>query len=317
MMHYIGIDIGGTGTVGGIVTDTGQILAREERPTPIKEGGPRILQVAIDVAQELMRKSTQKIQGIGIGAGGQIDTVNGCVLNATDVIPGWKGMRITETVTKALGLPSAVDNDVNVLGIAETHFGAARDFRQKGTVIFLALGTGVGGAIVIDGRIHYGKNYTAGELGHIILDMGPDARTDLGGAKGTLEAFCSGPGLAETYRKDSGKTDPNITGHDVVRDAEQNPQGHGAMSIRRTGEYLGYGLASLANTLGPDCIIVGGGLSELGDALLAPACAVFNKNVLPGQVGCPIITPQLGVDAPIVGAACLVMIGNPDAVLSR
>src|SRR5580704_10888106 len=95
-MHYIGIDIGGTKIAGGIVTEEGQIVLRQEQPTPIKEGGSRILQTAVEVAKALMQKSTETISGVGIGAGGQIDTANGIVYSATDVIPGWKGIAITE-----------------------------------------------------------------------------------------------------------------------------------------------------------------------------------------------------------------------------
>jgi glucokinase len=316
MMPYIGIDIGGTKIAGGIVTSDGSITARDERPTPIKEGGHRILEEAIAVARSLILSSKQNIQAVGIGAGGQIDTTQGLVYSATDVIPGWKGIRVTEAFTSALELPSAVDNDVNVLALAEGRFGAARMF-PNGTVVFLALGTGVGGALLCNGVVHHGAHWSGGEFGHILLTMDANARRDTGGAIGTLEAYCSGPGLVQTWRELTGSTDPNTTGHDVVSDAKRNPSGPGSQSITKTGEYLGFGLVSLANALDPDLIIIGGGLSELGEALLEPARRVLKQHALPGPATSPVVTAQLGVDAAIVGAASLVMASVADRVSAR
>lgn len=308
-MRYIGIDIGGTKIAGGIVTITGEILSRFERPTPIKDGGETILRTAISVAQSLLEDKSavgEKIVGVGIGAGGQIDTAQGLVYSATDVIPGWKGIRITEAFNTALRLPAAVDNDVNVLALGENRFGAARAF-PNGTVVFLALGTGVGGAILTNGCVHHGAHWSGGELGHILLSMDANARKDTGGARGTLEAYCSGPGLVETYREFSGKSGGKITGHDVVKDAKALPDGPGARAIAKTGEYLGFGLVTLANALDPDLFVIGGGLSDLGEELLAPARKVLRENALPGPAMSQVVLAGLGNNAAIVGAACLVM----------
>jgi glucokinase len=311
-MNYIGIDIGGTKIAGGIVTSEGKVIARKETPTPIKDGGPRILQEAIAVAKSLLQGFSSKIEGIGIGAGGQIDTDRGLVFSATDVIPGWKGIRITDAFSSELALPAAVDNDVNVLALAENHFGAARTL-SNATVVFLALGTGVGGAILTKGAVHHGAHWSGGELGHILLTMDPNARQDLGGARGTLEAYCSGPGLVQTWRELTGTSDLTgirdlaATGHDVVKDAESNPSGPGGQAVRKTGEYLGFGLVTLANALDPDLFVIGGGLSQLGDALLEPARKVLKEHALPGPATSPVVVAELGINAAIVGAACLVM----------
>ncbi len=205
---------------------------------------------------------------------------------------------------------------MNVLALAENRFGAARSF-PTGTVVFLALGTGVGGALLTNGAIHHGAHCSGGEFGHILLTMDPDARRDTGGARGTLEAYCSGPGLVQTWCELTGKTDPNWTGHDVVRDAELNPNGAGNQAINRTGECLGFGLVTLANALDPDLIVIGGGLSELGDALLEPARKILKEHALPGPAKCPVVVAQLGLDAAIVGAAGLVMIPTKQVALAR
>lgn len=303
MKHYIGIDIGGTKIAAGIVTGDGRLLSKIECPTPVKQGGPRILEDAIALARGLM---SAEIEAIGIGAGGQIDSVNGLVFSATDVLPGWKGLHIVGPVTKALGVPSSVDNDVNVLALGEARFGAASGL-TNGTVVFLALGTGVGGALLANGRIHTGAHFSGGEFGHILLSMDKNARRDTGGAVGTLEAYCSGPGLVDTYKEISGISNAELTGHDVVSDAEANPGGAGSKAIAQTGEYLGFGLVTLANALDPDLIIIGGGLASLGDALLNPAREIVKQRALPGPATCPIVTAGLGADAAIIGAASLVI----------
>ncbi len=307
MSYYIGIDIGGTKIAAGTVTNSGRVLTRKHCPTPVQLGGPQILQSSIALAAELLKTSEQTVEGIGIGAGGQIDADKGLVYSATDLLPGWRGLRITDIVTKQLGLKSSVDNDVNVLAVGEARFGAASELTSTGVVVFLALGTGVGGALLSNGSIHHGANWSGGEFGHILLTMDPNARRDAGGAVGTLEAYCSGSGLVQTYRELTGSNDPNITGEDVVADAKQNPNGPGAIAITKTGEYLGFGLVSLANALDPDLIIIGGGLGTLGDALLGPARKILKQRALPGPGACPVVQAKLGVDAPIVGAASLVM----------
>jgi glucokinase len=304
MPYYIGIDIGGTKIAGGIVTDTGKVLTHRHCPTPVSQGGPKILEDAIALAAELLESTDLKIEGIGIGAGGQIDSEKGLVYSATDLLPGWRGLHITSAFSKQLGLRAAVDNDVNVLALGEARFGAAVACKH---VVFLALGTGVGGALIIDGALHHGANWSGGELGHILLSIDPKARRDNGGAVGTLEAYCSGPGMVTTFRELTGNNDPSITGEYVVADAKQNPGGAGSVAITKTGEYLGYGLVSLANALDPDLIIIGGGLSVLGDALLNPARQILKQYALPAPADCAVVQAKLGVDAPIVGAASLVM----------
>ncbi len=306
MAYCIGIDIGGTKIAAGIVSYQGEVLDKKHCPTPVKLGGPKILEDAIALTAALLWGTSRKIDGIGIGAGGQIDVEKGLVYSATDLLPGWRGLHITDSFIKQFGLKSVVDNDVNVLALGESCFGAAVGLK-KGTIVFLALGTGVGGAILVNGSLIHGSNWSGGELGHILLSMEPNARKDGGGAVGTLEAYCSGLGLVQTWRELTGNNDPNITGEDVVADANKNPGGPGTIAITKTGEYLGYGLVSLANALDPSLIIIGGGLGTLGDALLSPAREILKSRALPGPSKCPIVQAKLGVDAPIIGAASLVM----------
>jgi glucokinase len=327
MTVFVGIDIGGTKIAGGIVTSAGFVLKRQERPTPVKEGGKRVLAEAIALAGRLIQEAEQdgeQVAAIGIGAGGQIDADRGLVYSATEVLPGWKGIKVSEAFEAAWQLPTRVDNDVNVLALGEWRFGAARHLSNlntspsnnlsanPSTTVFLALGTGVGGALISGGRVHHGAHWSGGEFGHILLSMASDARFDTGGAQGTLEAYCSGPGLVKTYKELSGSGDPGISGHDVVAAARQEKtqslsDGPGQRAIALTGQYLGFGLTTLANALDPDLIIIGGGLAELGEALLAPARSVLRARALPGPSTCPVVVAELGADAAVVGAASLVI----------
>ncbi|MDR3615513.1 MAG: ROK family protein [Candidatus Obscuribacterales bacterium] len=307
MTHcYCGIDIGGTKIAGGLVDEQGRVSSRREVPTPVRAGGSQILANAIALARQIIATSTRPVKAIGIGAGGQIDADKGLVFSATEVLPGWKGQRITEAFERELGLPTKVDNDVNVLGLGESRFGAARHLRNA-SVVFLALGTGVGGAIIIDGKVVRGSHWSGGELGHILVSMDDNARVDLGGTKGTLEAYCSGPALVNIWRELSGHDSEDLSGYDVVADADRNPDGPGAKAIELIGKHLGFGLVTLANALDPDLIIIGGGLAALKGRLLKPAIAVLKERAMPGPATCPVVTAELEADAAIVGAASLVI----------
>ncbi len=304
-MNYIGVDIGGTKIAAGLVTADGEVLSRVERHTPVERGGAAILYEAISAARDVALESNLPVSAVGVGAGGQIDPIGGLVFSATDVIPGWKGIKIAETFSAELELPTFVDNDVNVLALAESRFGAAR-FYPQGTVVFLALGTGVGGALLVNGQLHHGAHFSGGEFGHILLSMDSSARRDLGGAQGTLEAYCSGSGLVQTWRELSA-SEENKTGLDIVNEARLKRDGFGAKAIHKTGEYLGFGLVSLANALDPDLIVIGGGLSELGDALIGPAARVLRERALPGPAKCAVVVAELGKDSALIGAASLAM----------
>ena len=304
MNFTLGIDIGGTKIAAALVDDNGAVVTRGQRHTDAKRGGPAVLASAIELGRELTATAT--MTAIGIGAGGQIDSRRGVVLSATDVLPGWTGQPIAAAFRDAFGLPVAVDNDVNALAVGEHRFGAAKRYE---TVAFLALGTGVGGALLLSGVVHRGAHFTGGELGHLLIDNGADARRDTGGSIGTLEAYASGPGLIATYRELVGRDREALTGPKIAAEAHRDPDGAAAQAVTITGEHLGFGLASLANILDPDLFIIGGGLASLGELLLAPARRILAARALPGPATCPVVTASLGADASVIGAAALAM--NP------
>ena len=292
MSVYLGIDIGGTKIAAGLVSADGQVLCRSLCRTPLT-GGAAILDAALGLAQEYRQ---EPIAAIGVGTGGQVNADLGIIVSATDLLPGWAGTNVRAAFEAAFGVQCFVDNDVNALAVGEGRFGAGRNMD---TVAYLALGTGVGGALLLQGRLHHGAHWTGAEFGHLLLTMGESPRR-------TLEDFASGPGLVQTYREMSGFSG-EITGESIAAEAGRDPESLSAQAVTCTGEYLGYGLVSLANILDPDLIVIGGGLSALGDLLLEPARRVLVRHALPGPAQCPVVPAALGSDASLVGAAALAM----------
>jgi glucokinase len=266
MTNYLGIDIGGTKIASAIVDDAGNVLRRAQRPTEAKRGGAFVLDTAVGLARELLNGET--VEAVGVGAGGQIDHRRGVVASATDVLPGWAGTRIAARFSDEFGVPVAVDNDVNALAVGEHRFGAAKGY---GTVAFFAIGTGVGGALLIDGKVYHGAHFTGAEFGNMIIDIGADAREDLGGRIGTLEAYVSGHGLVENYQRMIPYHKQRQTGEDIAALARKNPSGKAVQAIIRTGQLLGIGLANIANIFDPELFVIGGGMASLGNSLLIPA----------------------------------------------
>ena len=296
MSLYLGIDIGGTKIAAGLVTQEGHVVASARRPTPLT-GGAALLACVEELGRELQASASEPIVGIGIGTGGQVDTGRGVIVAASELLPGWAGIALTDAVEAAFGLRCVVDNDVNALAVGESRFGAGRGF---GTVVYLALGTGVGGALLLGGRLHHGATWTGGEFGHLLLT------TDEAAPRKTLEEFASGAGLVQTYRDLTGDLG-DLTGESIAAEAANDPQGPAAQAITRTGECLGFGLASLANALDPDLIVLGGGLTALGASLLDPAKRILSRYGLPGPSQCPVVQAALGSEAAVIGAACLAM----------
>jgi glucokinase len=316
----LGIDVGGTKIAGGVVdAQSGHALLSERVPTLAGEGGRSVLARALALARSL--SDAAAAQGlpapaaVGVGAGGQIDPATGSVVSATDVLPGWGGTRLRDAFEDALSLPVAVDNDVNALATGEGRFGAGKGYAH---LVYLALGTGVGGALIVEGRLHHGASGAGGELGHLVLF--PDGLPCTCGGRGCLEQYANGAALVRHWREAGDdaalRIEMNlpeeaplaaVDGPQIAQTARRVPGGLAARAVGRTGEMLGLGLVSLANLFDPDRIIIGGGLAALGDALLEPARRVLGGRALPPVRACPVVPAALGADAAVIGAAALAL----------
>ncbi len=304
MRRVIGIDIGGTKISAAFVDESGKITNPLERPTD-----PRaVTKSAISLVHELQEKGAA--QAIGVAFAGWVEYPSGLIVLAPNLSNAERdlGPRLAE----AAGLAVLVENDVNAAVWAEVMLGAGIG---ESNVVMLAVGTGLGGGIVIDGDLYRGSRGFAGEFGHMTVDLagGPPCAC---GRTGCLESVASGTALGRLARERIGEEPGSvilelaggdldkITGEDVGEAAAaQDP--FALRLFEEVGTYLGIGIASVARAFDPDVVIVGGGVADIGEVLLGPARAELERR-FEGQAPPPRVVPAaLGNDAGMIGAALL------------
>ncbi|MFI6583038.1 ROK family protein [Embleya sp. NPDC050493] len=287
----IGVDIGGTKIAAGLVWRDGSVTGRRVRATPAAAGADRVLAAVIDLVRELAPDAAC----VGIGAPGAVDTRTGTVRFATDLLPGWAGTPVGDAVESASGLRTLVDNDVNVLALGELRRGAAIG---NDAVLYVSVGTGVGGALALGGRIVRGARAVAGELGHLSVAGPVRARPCACGRTGHLEAVASGPAIEAAYGA------PGVDLREIARRAHAGESRAGAV-IEEAAVALGRTLAGLVSALDPQALVVGGGVAGIGPRFTDPLADALRAEVLPPLRTIPVLTAALGLDAPLVGAALL------------
>lgn len=314
MSNTIGIDVGGTKVLGGVVADSGEILTTLRKATPA-QGGRALIECIASVAHELM--ADNNVTAVGISAAGFISSDRRTVL-ATPNISSWNGIDINEQLTDLLGVPIVVENDANAAIWGEFKFGAGKGFQN---LIALTLGTGVGGGIIANGQLYRGAFGIGAELGHIRLI--PNGQQCGCGARGCLEQYASGTALLRIARevvtsnpKDSqallslgdgtldGLKGEHLTSAALDEDVL-------AISIFNTlGDNLGAGIASLCAVLDPSHVIIGGGVIEAGELILKPTRDSMIANMpFSGKHPLPeIVAAQLGNNAGLIGIADLARI---------
>lgn len=312
-MHAIGIDIGGTKVAGALVTEAGDILRLERRPTPA--GDPAAI---VDVVVELVRElgDGEQIVAAGVAAAGFIDAAQATVYYAPNI--NWRSEPFRDRLSERLpGLDITIDNDANAAGWAEYRFGAGRGTTD---MTMLTIGTGVGGAIVTNGRLLRGGFGAAGEIGH--LRVVPGGHPCGCGQKGCIEQYGSGrallrfageiadaggigQSLARARAENGGVLDGTIVGQ-LISDSDP-----GALAaLRELGDWLGQACASIGAVLDPQLFVFGGGVAIAGDLLLDPVRESFLAH-LPARGFHPeprFMVAQLVNDAGVVGAADLARI---------
>ncbi len=319
-LYYIGIDIGATWIKAGIVTSGGKLVSKEEFETKHLTGPAHFVSVSKDTMGRLLDTNgieKAAVGGIGVGAPGWVNYSKGLVRELTNM-PGWHDVPLVELLEEATGLKSVVDNDANVMAIGELAYGAGRGHKN---FVCLTLGTGVGGAVVIDGEVYRGTDGLAGEIGHMVLDL--NGRPCACGAKGCLERYVGNRfivanalerlerhtqahGESALLNLAGGQTE-NITPKLLAEAAAQGDEL--ALDVwRETGHYLGVALAVLVNLLNPECFIVGGGVAEAGPVLFDPMRETMESLAM-NRLGkaTPIFEAQMREDAGLVGAATFAM----------
>ncbi|MGW9630311.1 ROK family protein [Agromyces sp. NPDC055520] len=302
MSAVVGVDLGGTKIAAGIVGAGGVVLDRASAPTPAAHGPGAVLETVVRLVGELTARTGADIpvRGCGVGSAGVIDAASGVVSSATDALPGWAGTRVRDVLAADLGMPVVVVNDVHAHALGEARYGAGAG---ASTVLMIAAGTGVGGALVVDGVVHTGRRGVSGHFGHVPSVEAVGRPCTCGGA-GHLEAVASGPAMCAVYRELSGDATV-VDGREVVRRAEAGDV-HAEASVALAGRALGRTIGGLVNALDPDVVIVGGGLASAGPGWWRALRAAVDDERMPLLADTPIVEAALGADAAIVGAAALV-----------
>jgi glucokinase len=307
----IGVDIGGTKVLGGIVGPDGQVLAQARRPTPAHDPAGTLIMIS-DVISELT--GIHEVDAIGIGAAGWIDAQRSKIMFAPNL--AWRDEPLRDRIASRFDIPVVVENDANVAAWAEFRFGAAR--AASDSMVLYTVGTGIGSGIVLGGELIRGAHGVAAELGHVRVV--PDG--ELCGCKrrGCLEQYASGSALVR-YARATAKENPDkaerlLTLADGIPEAITGPMVTAAgkdgdpaaiAAFEQVGYWLGNGMVDLVQVLDPQVIVIGGGVIEAGDLLMAPVKASFRdsleaRGVLPVA---EVKAAGMGNLAGVVGAADL------------
>jgi glucokinase len=285
--RVIGIDLGGTKILAGVVADDGRVEHRRETPTPT--GSQDDLLAGLDAAVgELL---SDEIAAIGFGIPSPIDQKRGRALQAVN-IPLDDSVDLRSRMAKRFGRPVGIENGANAAAYAEFHFGAARDVDA---MVMLTLGTGCGGGAVIDGKLFRGW----AEFGHIVIvhDGLPCQGTCTG--HGHLEPYVTGVAATKLAQAEFG---PAVDAHRLVRLANEG-ESRAIEILDGIGRHLGSGIGSLVNIFNPELVVIGGGFAAAGDFVLDPAREVLRREALAGGRETPIVRAELGTAAGLIGAA--------------
>ena len=308
----LGIDLGGTKILTAVVNPQGKMLSQDHSITPTAKDSEAITQTILESAGRALKEaaiSTSRLSAIGIGACGLSDPETGILLTSPS-LPGCRDIPLRAPIEKEFGKKAFLINDANAAAMGEFYFGAARGTHN---FIYITLSTGIGGGIIINDKIYTGASGTAGEIGHMTID-------DHGllcncGNRGCWETLASGTALAKKARlqiKEGVRTsildyasgDIEKVTAEVIHKAAQAGDSLAEELIVRVGYYVGVGLASLINLFNPELIVIGGGLSNIGDMLLEPAYKVAEKRAFKEAYQIVRFAPaQLGQHSGVLGAA--------------
>jgi glucokinase len=303
----IGVDLGGTKLLAGTVDAQLRVHHRAYRLAR----RDAVLETIVEAVQEAREATTREIAAVGVGIPCLIEPADGVAL-ACNHLP-LVDLPVRDLLAERVGLPVVIDNDANAALLAECRFGAARGARH---VVMLTIGTGIGGGLLVDGRIVRGVAGAAGELGHIVIDRdGPPCPGNCPN-RGCLEAFVSGPALALAGRRaaeeqpESGLGRALAAGRDVtgplVTELAHDGDEAAEQVLASLGRDLGIGITSLVNIFNPEVVVVGGGLVAAADFLLEPARAVVaERAVVPSRDQVRIVAARFGDESGMLGAAAM------------
>ena len=314
--YMVGVDLGGTKIAVAVVDRKCKIIKRVTVPTPARKGPTAVIKTMVEAIKNVIEEAgvgRRKIVGIGIGSPGPLNPSTGVVRSAPNLY-GWKNVPLKAAIEKELGIATFVENDCNAAALGEKLFGAGKGVND---FIYITVGTGIGGGLIINGELYHGESGAAGEVGHVVIDVnGPRCNC---GNYGCLEAMASGPAIArmatEAIKKGRKTLISEAVGGDlkritaeVVIDAASKGDELALEILDKAGTYLGIGMAGMINVINPEMVILGGGVMKAGDLLLKPIKRTVKKYAFPAHVEAVEIVPAaLGDDAGVIGAAAVVL----------
>ncbi|NEZ47462.1 ROK family protein [Clostridium niameyense] len=305
-MVYIALDIGGTEIKYGLVNEDGFINSFYSKSTFASKGASYLLENIKSIIEELIvesKKNNRKIKAIGISTAGQVNSDTGEIIFATEAIPGWTGVKLKSIIEEEFNYPCTVENDVNCAALGEMWQGAAK--REK-NFLCLTLGTGIGGAIIIDGKVFTGNSYSAGEFGHITLY--PNGEQCNCGQRGCFERYASTSALVNRAKKILIKDNynnidiDNINGKFIFEKAQNGEKIYLDIIDKWTYD-IALGLKTLVHIFNPSLILIGGGVSAQKEFLTDRISNHLSKMIMPSfNKNLKIKTAECGNKAGILGA---------------
>ncbi len=308
--RIVGVDLGGTRMRVAVLDTSCQLLRRYEEPTRAHEGPDAVIPRLLDLIGKVIADGEgPPIRAIGVSSPGPIDPTSGAILSPPN-LPGWVNVPLGRLIQERFHLPTYIGNDANVAALAEVYQGAARGHKNA---IYITVSTGIGGGVVIGGRLFEGARGLAGEIGHMIVLVE-------GEQVSTLEREAAGPAIARRAVARIRAGEPSrivemvqgdldaVTGKTVGRAAEEGDR-LALEVVNRAARIVGYGVVSLMHLFNPSIFVIGGGVSNLGDLLFEPVREVARTHTLDRAYWehTPIVPAALGEDVAIIGAATLAM----------
>jgi len=307
----VAVDIGGTKIISAVIAGDGRMLSRVHSLTLAQEGPKKVIGRLVETVKRSIGKADLQISMIGsicVAAAGIIDHNKGLITEAPN-LPGWHNIPLRNIIAVELDTPVFLLNDASAAALGEHRLGAGQGLDH---LIYLTVSTGIGGGIIINGELYNGADGCAAEIGHMILQVdGPACKC---GQRGCLEALASGTAIARMARERLAKGEQSIlTGmvgsiksvtSELVSVAARKGDAFACGVIDSAAGYLGIGLANLVNIFNPQMIIIGGGVSRMGEMLLKPTRKAMKAHAftLPGRT-VHVVRPGLGLDAGLMGAA--------------
>jgi glucokinase len=308
MSLFIGLDLGGTNLKYALGTDTGEIVVRRSKLSYANQSQEKLFENMFSAVTELLQEAKtrgEKVNAIGVGSPGCVDFKTGKLIGRAPNFEHWENAPIKKNFEDKFGLPTWADNDANLMTLAESRLGAGQKYNN---LLCVTLGTGIGGGIIINNQLYRGVHYSAAEIGHTIIDY--DGKPCNCGNRGCLEAYAAAPAMVQRYKKKLKRTgvlfeieglNTELIFHKAALNEDLAKQ-----TINEACDYLGTGLASAANIIDPEIIIIGGGVAEAGAEFIQRIEQVVKQNTLKSlSKKLKVVKAELNLDSGIIGAILL------------